>query len=156
MKRFITNQPGKQTVRKIGMGGLYKPYGKGSTVPGGDVLGPELVVNGGFDTDTDWTEGTGWSISGGTANGAAGTSSQLTQQAPGLILDGVTYRMTYTVVAVDAASVDGRLGGTIGPQRTAPVTYTQDLVAGATGIISIRKTATPNCIIDNVSVKEVL
>jgi hypothetical protein len=27
----------------------------------------ELVVNGGFDADTDWTKGTGWSIAGGVA-----------------------------------------------------------------------------------------
>ena len=30
--------------------------------------GSELVTNGGFDTDSDWNKGTGWSISGGTAN----------------------------------------------------------------------------------------
>jgi hypothetical protein len=29
---------------------------------------PNLVVNGTFDTDSDWTKGTGWSISGGKAN----------------------------------------------------------------------------------------
>lgn len=30
-------------------------------------LGPELVTNGGFDADTDWTKGTGWSVDGGVA-----------------------------------------------------------------------------------------
>jgi len=34
----------------------------------GLVLGPELVTNGTFDTDTGWTKGTGWSISGGQAS----------------------------------------------------------------------------------------
>lgn len=29
---------------------------------------PELVVNGDFATDSNWTKGTGWTISGGTAN----------------------------------------------------------------------------------------
>ena len=28
----------------------------------------KLVTNGDFATDTDWTKGTGWTISGGTAN----------------------------------------------------------------------------------------
>jgi hypothetical protein len=31
------------------------------------VIGDELVANGAFDTDSDWTKGTGWTISGGTA-----------------------------------------------------------------------------------------
>ena len=31
------------------------------------VIGDELVTNGTFDTDTDWTKGTGWTISGGVA-----------------------------------------------------------------------------------------
>ena len=33
-----------------------------------EKLGSELVTNGGFDTDSDWIKGTGWTISGGTAN----------------------------------------------------------------------------------------
>jgi hypothetical protein len=33
----------------------------------GLVLGAELVTNGTFDTDSDWTKGTGWVISGGSA-----------------------------------------------------------------------------------------
>ena len=32
------------------------------------TLGSELVTNGDFATDSDWVEGTGWTISGGTAN----------------------------------------------------------------------------------------
>jgi hypothetical protein len=43
MKKFITNQPGKQTVRKIKKPmkrTLYKPYGKGSTSPVGQVPAP--------------------------------------------------------------------------------------------------------------------
>lgn len=45
----------------------------------GDWLGVNSVVNGTFDTDTDWVKGVGWSISSGTATHAAGTSSQLAQ-----------------------------------------------------------------------------
>ncbi len=32
------------------------------------VLGSELITNGDFATDSNWTKGTGWTISGGTAN----------------------------------------------------------------------------------------
>lgn len=38
-----------------------------------------LVTNGTFDTDSDWTKGTGWTIGGGEATHAAGTGSDLTQ-----------------------------------------------------------------------------
>ena len=37
------------------------------TLVDGDWLGDELVVNGDFATDSDWTKGTGWTISGGKA-----------------------------------------------------------------------------------------
>ena len=42
-----------------------------------DWLGVELVTNGDFDSDTGWTKGTGWTISGGQAlyDGTGGTSS---------------------------------------------------------------------------------
>ena len=33
-----------------------------------DARGPELVVNGTFDSDSDWTKGTGWSIANGKAS----------------------------------------------------------------------------------------
>ena len=32
------------------------------------ALGSELVTNGTFDTDSDWTKSSGWTISGGKAN----------------------------------------------------------------------------------------
>lgn len=48
-----------------------------------------LVVNGGFDSDTAWTKGTGWTISGGKANfnSAAnnGVASSLTYNTPVLL-----------------------------------------------------------------------
>ena len=45
----------------------------------GLVLGSELVTNGGFDTDSDWIKGAGWTIAGGVATHAAGTVSNLDQ-----------------------------------------------------------------------------
>ena len=44
-----------------------------------DSLGSELVVNGGFDSDTAWSKGAGWSISNGTASHTGGTTSYLSQ-----------------------------------------------------------------------------
>ena len=43
------------------------------------------ITNGGFDTDTSWSKGTGWSISGGLATHATGTRSNLIQALSGFI-----------------------------------------------------------------------
>lgn len=45
------------------------------------TLGGELIVNGGFDTDTVWVKGTGWTIGGGVASKAAGALTSITQAA---------------------------------------------------------------------------
>lgn len=74
----------------------------------GLVLGPELVTNGDFATDTGWTLGGNWSISGGTLNGAAATSYSYIQ-AIGLN-PSKTYRLLVSVT-VSIGSVAINLGG---------------------------------------------
>ena len=54
--------------------------------------GAELVTNGTFDTDTDWTKGTGWTISGGVATHTGAVGSNLTQS--GILEIGAVYRIT--------------------------------------------------------------
>ena len=56
-----------------------------------------LITNGTFDADTDWTKGTGWSISGGVAsiNNTSGSNSNLSQVLSGV--NGKTYAVTVTV-----------------------------------------------------------
>jgi len=55
--------------------------GAGTTAINGapDALGSELITNGDFDTDSDWTKGTGTTISGGKANLSNATSVSLYQ-----------------------------------------------------------------------------
>jgi len=45
---------------------------------------PNLVVNGDFATDSDWVKGTGWTISGGSANANVGNDVRLYQSGIGL------------------------------------------------------------------------
>jgi hypothetical protein len=56
------------------------------------------VVNGSFDTDSNWTKGTGWTISGGQAHHAAGTRSTLYQNVTGLN-EGDLIRVIHDVVS---------------------------------------------------------
>ena len=46
------------------------------------VIGPELVTNGTFDSDTDWNKGTGWTISGGVASFSNPSGTEMYQTLP--------------------------------------------------------------------------
>ena len=74
--------------------------------------GDELVTNGDFATDSDWTKGAGWTISGGKL---VGTSvAAFTVAADSISLEvGKIYQIVFDVSAVTAGSVRcGFLGGT--------------------------------------------
>ena len=65
-------------------------------------IGPELVVNGDFATDSDWNKGTSWAISGGKANyNAVTTSSELRQLMPSIAV-GKTIKVQFDVLDVAA------------------------------------------------------
>ena len=57
---------------------------------------PNLVVNGTFDTDSDWSKGTGWTISGGKANSDGTQSVSYLRQNNKVNLTSL-YRIKFTV-----------------------------------------------------------
>ena len=139
----------------VGKDGLIKTAGLQDTnlVQNGDFseLGSELVTNGDFATDSDWSKQAGWTITDGTANFVEAGGNRNIYQT--ILTVGKTYKLTYTV----SNYVSGGVRNISGPYvtRTANGTYTE-----------IIKTTTydrlfPNCLagsqlsIDNVSVKEV-
>jgi len=81
--------------------------GRGLSRDQGVGRGTERVINGTFASDTAWTKGTGWSISGGMAriNGSNTGSSLLTAAAP---LSDLIVGMTYEGL-FDYTSTSGRL-----------------------------------------------
>ena len=97
-----------------------------------DDLASDLIVNGGFDTNADWTLGTGWSIAGGVARKAVGGANSMFQTITPLVV-GATYRCTFTVLDYVRGTVWTRiaLGAFIvdGAGRAANGTYVDDLVA---------------------------
>jgi hypothetical protein len=122
-----------------------------------DVAGPELVTNGTFATDTDWTKGGGWTISGGAANFTATGVSSTTSQLSSSLIPGKSYLCTYTLTrSAGNLSISFSGGTTVnGTLRSATGTYTEILVA-VTGNNLIRFTAgtTFTGTLDNISVKE--
>ncbi len=96
----------------------------------GSVTGAELVANGGFDTDSDWAKGDGWSITGGQAvcDGSQASRAILKQDNIWLpVADGEYYIMEFTVVACSDYSKCGTYGG-VGSLRNFSAAYKIDEV----------------------------
>ena len=146
---FTFNRDSSAT--RVGQNGLIQTVGYYSN---------NLVTNGDFATDIDWTKETGWTISGGTANFSGGTGNKAMYQAVG-ITNGKTYKIQYTVSSISAGQVAVRFGGMSGVDEiTATIigTYTGYITAtgSANGNIHIEDNDN-NFVgsIDNVSVVEV-
>lgn len=59
------------------------------------AIGSDMVTNGGFAADANWTKGVGWSIGSGVATKTAGTQDDLFQTAS--LVAGKTYIITFTI-----------------------------------------------------------
>ena len=110
-----------------------------------------VVVNGTFATDSDWTKGTGWTISGGSAT-SDGTTSNLDQS--GSIVNGVSYLVIITVSGMTTGALDVRIGdGSISDLNiTSNNTYTFTTTADGT-IIRLRSQSSFNGSVDNFSIQ---
>ena len=102
----------------------------------------DLVTNGAFAADTDWTKGTGWTISGGKADcdGSQVGASSLEQTPTGdnAVLEGKAYSVVFTVSSYSAGNVAAKLGGgTAGTNRASDATFTETLIAGSDGKIEM-------------------
>lgn len=118
-----------------------------------------LVTNGGFDTDTDWIKGTGWTISGGTANAAGVTSDgQYLEQAFAWNLSRYYFFSMTTGGTVNGSNYFAfRFGGTsdVSPTANTAGAYTNNFYPGGNGNLRIRSEASANNLtIENVSIYE--
>lgn len=89
---------------------------------------PNLVVNGTFDTDTVWTKGAGWSISGGVGAKASGTLSSLSQP---ISSPAGRYRIVYDVVTRTSGGIVFRVNNIQTPNRTSPGHYDDEVTIPA-------------------------
>ena len=121
-----------------------------------DALGSEEVVNGGFDTDSDWDLGTGWSISGGEAVALNSASGQrLTQD--NILQVGKIYKLTYEVKSISSGGFKAFVGGVALQSISNIGVYTETMTTPTINDdFFIRTLGTTTGSIDNVSVKEYL
>lgn len=126
----VTFDPDTATLagtRAVGPSGSYN-------FTDGDTTRSNILLNPNFDSDTIWTKGTGWTISGGSLNKASGASSVASQAAT--IQLGGKARIQYTVAAYTAGLVRARIAtGAVssndGADRTAAGTYRETITASA-------------------------
>ena len=126
--------------------------------------GSEQISNGSFDTDTKWTKGTGWSISGGSAN-CDGTQSGNTfiKQQGGILganidfVVGKTYKVNFDVVVTSGhiANIEVASGYDSNAIATSGNHTTYITAVSTNDRFTITANPDFNGSIDNVSVKEV-
>ncbi len=118
------------------------------------VIGDELVTNGTFDSDIDWTKGTGWTIGSGVAS-SDGTQTAISDLEQAVsFTQGNIYKIDLTVTRA-AGVIYPKIGDTTGTGINTSGTFTQYIIAGPGPNLELR--ADPNFVgtIDNVSVKEI-
>ena len=85
--------------------------------------GADVVENGDFATDSDWSKGTGWTISGGKAN-ADGTSGSNNLSQSGILVVGEQYEINITISNYVSGNVEVSAGASPRGTITANGTYT--------------------------------
>ena len=121
-----------------------------------EILSGDLVTNGSFATDTDWTKGTGITISGGKANFTGNANTFLTQS--GVVSSNKTYKATFTVSNYVSGAIDINLGGSTRQGNiSANGTYTFYVTVPSGNVLFFQEDFSNGFIgsIDNVSLVEV-
>ncbi len=116
---------------------------------GTPAAGSEVIVNGAFGADTDWTKGTGWAIATGVAT-ATLASADLSQTAAPLVA-GTWYLTSFAASSQTAGTVGLVLGSAANPTHNTNATFAETQRATGTGFI-VRGVANTGSV-DNVSAK---
>jgi len=120
--------------------------------------GAEEVTNGDFATDTDWTKGTGWTISGNAANFTYSIPSSLTQDLN--VTSGLRYLIEYEIASNSGVSLKGggsnffNVGSSI-PSTVGLHSFSVTAV-NSSGIEFRYLSGSGSLSIQNISVKEVI
>ena len=132
------------------------------------VSGSEIITNGAFDADTDWSKTAGWAIGSGQATCTANGSNQAISQASATAyVSGTKYVLSYTVVSNTLNAGTLRVGGYSGSSGfgISPTTLPSAVGAQSTALTAsptgtgvtldlwVNGATTGALVIDNVSIK---
>jgi hypothetical protein len=113
----------------------------------------ELVTNGAFAADTDWTKGTGWTIAAGVANKVTAATTALEQELLAPVV-GDIYQLSYGLTET-ASGITPSFAGDTAPADAGNGTHKPVLVASSTeATLAFTADATAQVDVDNVSVKQ--
>jgi len=117
-------------------------------------VGNDLVTNGTFDEDSDWTKNSGWEIN--TASGIAvkKTASANSILHSGILTDAKSYKITFDI-QVDVGTLTPYAGTTAGTAVSTTGTYTQYIKCAGTTNLKFLADSTFLGSIDNVICTEV-
>ena len=121
------------------------------------TFGSELITNGGFDTDSDWSYGSSWSIANGKATATNSTTGSIYQD----VLDtSKIYKATFEITEITSGGLRIGIGvnfsSSIYGYFTETGIYTYYGQPTTDGLLRINPLSGTNASIDNVSVKEVI
>lgn len=122
------------------------------------ALGKNIVVNGTFTTDTDWTKGAGWTIDSGKLVATGAASGTTTYQTCPLTA-GITYQLVFTVSDYSEGTCRIYVGNSSSPiSVTTNGTHTNNVVCvdGVLRITIMAIGASSTFKVDDVTVKAVI
>jgi hypothetical protein len=124
--------------------------------PSPQYIGSELVTNGTFDTDSDWTKGTGWSISGGTASSDGTQTANANLDQTINTTSGSVYHVTFDLTRGSGGLTGSFAGHGSSGQKTASGSYEFFTIADSSSeVLRFVATSSFTGSVDNVSVREI-
>lgn len=123
-----------------------------------NTLGTDVVVNGTFDSDSNWTKGTGWTIGSGTADcdGSQTGNSSLAQTYASGFTSGKQYQVQFTISDYTAGNVNPHITGASSGNVNGNGTKTSVITAtSSNNDIVMYADSAFDAKIDNITIREI-
>ena len=123
-----------------------------------NTLGTDVVVNGTFDSDSNWTKGTGWTIGSGTADcdGSQSGNTALSQTYSSGFTSGKEYQVQFTISDYTAGSINPHITGASSGNVNGNGTKTSVITAtSSNNDIVMYANADFDAKIDNITIREI-
>ena len=117
----------------------------------------KFITNGNMNRTGTWTLGTSWQVNdsnSGVADLSRPTLSDISQPLSPTMVEGVSYRVTFTIADRTAGTLKPKVGGTSGTEISGNGTFTEIITAGANGLLAFSSSSTWDGTLDDVIISE--